>query len=82
MKYTRFKNKVNFADINIGPSCKHSQFSSLITFFCTVISSGVGTLLAVCDSSIIQVLKTASHAAEHGGICRAKEPSPRLENVV
>jgi hypothetical protein len=53
MKYTRFKNKVTFADINTGPSSKHSQFSSLITFFCTVICSGVGALLAFGESSII-----------------------------
>jgi len=82
MEYTRFKNKVTFADINIVPSFKHSQFSSLITFFCTVISSGVGTLLAVGEYSIIQVVNMASDTAEHGGICGPKEPCPRREIVV
>jgi len=82
IKHTRFKNNITFADINTRPSSKQSQFSSLIKFFCTVISSGVGKLLAVGKSSIIQVVKMASRAAEHGGICGAKEPSSRRESVV
>jgi len=68
IKHTRFKNKITFADINTRPSSKQSQFSFLIKFFCTVISSGADTLLAVGESSIIQVVKMASHVAEHGGI--------------
>ena len=59
IKYTEFKNKATFADINTRPSFKQSQFSSLIKFLCTVISSGVGTLLAVGESSVIQVVKMA-----------------------
>jgi hypothetical protein len=71
MKYTGLKNKVTFADTNVGPSSKHSKSSSLITFFCTAISSGVGRLLALGESSIISVVMMASHAAEHGGVCGA-----------
>jgi len=84
IKYTGFKNKVTFADINTHTqtSSKQLQFSSLIKFLCTVISSGVGTLLAAGESNVIQVVKMASHAAEHGGICGAKEPSSRSESVM
>ena len=82
LRYRVLKNKDTFADINTWSSSKQSQFSSLITFFCTVISSGVGTLLTVGESSIIPVVKMVSHAAEHGGICGAKEPTPRRESVV